>query len=384
MPELTEEEIKELVANGKIVGIAIDTSIFDRYACDLNHPLLQSLAQFSKEPVAIVISDIVKNEVISHIVDQSQKTLDGLQKALRNHIKRWRREADMDALLHALTDSKDAGAIGDIQFVDFVNAIEAEILPAVLDISVAHEAVERYFSAKPPFEEKKDKKSEFPDAFALLSIEKRFADEDQMVVAVSTDNGWKSFADASPVVICVDNLETALSYFNEAGRHIVERVMGMLEDASAKSLIDEIELAIQARLDDADFDPEGDSYLEYEAEAVGAALNTVDFSNTSHLRTIRYSEDSVTFSLEVQISCEFEAEFRFFAYDSVDKDYVSLSDQVFFIERRLPISIIVEIAREFTDEPEVISASATLPRNYSIDFGQLEPFPGEDPTHEKY
>jgi len=45
--------------------------------------------------------------------------------------------------------------------------------------------------------------------------------------------------------------------------------------------------------------------------------------------------------------------------------------------------LVLTVRREIDPEPEPIEITVAPPK-LSVDFGHVDPFPGEDPTHEKY
>lgn len=270
------------------------------------------------------------------------------------------------------------------QIGEFLNAVDGTTLPATGEIDVAADVVRRYFSGEAPFEKRDAKKSEFPDAFALLSLESFFAPKRRMLLCVSADKGWDQFAENSEWLVVVDQLDTALSYFNEAGRPLVDRVIELLKIQEAPALSEEIESSVQNRIDDNDFSPDADGPLDYEAEPISAALQSIDLDSISDLKVVEYDEQSVSFTFTVNATIGFEAMFHFHAYDSIDKDYVSLSSEFANIEKTLPVRLLIKIERDLDPEPQVLASEAALKGYYSVDFGYVEPFPNEDPTYEQY
>lgn len=384
MPKLSEEDIRARIADGTIAGITLDTSIFDRYGCNLEFPLLTSLNQFDGGAVQVVFSEIVVSEVNRHIIDFASETYREVKKSVRNHKNRWKTGFDINALLEELTASTEAGALAKAQIDEFVGAVGAIVLPATGEVDVAGDVIERYFSGEAPFEKKDAKKSEFPDAFALLSLESVFASKHKILLCVSGDNGWAKFAENSDWLVVVDQLDTALSYFNEAGRPLVDQAVALLTRGQAADLFEEIESSIQARIDDCDFVPEADGPLDFDPEPESAALQSIDLNTISGLKVVEYDDQSVAFAFTIDATIHFEATFHFQAYDSIDKDYVHLSSEYASVEKTLPIRLLIKINREMDPEPQVIESEAVLKSYYSVDFGYVEPFPNEDPTHEKY
>jgi hypothetical protein len=74
----------------------------------------------------------------------------------------------------------------------FYESCDATVLP--VDSVTSREVLERYFNQEPPFAATGDKKQEFPDAYALMSVEKWAEENDFKVLVVSHDKGWKESA----------------------------------------------------------------------------------------------------------------------------------------------------------------------------------------------
>jgi hypothetical protein len=103
-----------------------------------------------------------------------------------------------------------------------------------------------YFETKAPFEGAKDKKSEFPDAIALISLENWAEENGLNLIAVSADKGWKAFSDNSTRIKVIDNLPAAMAIFQPHNqvRSIIEhiRVDALLDGEN--HVLEQIEEAI--------------------------------------------------------------------------------------------------------------------------------------------
>lgn len=64
-----------------------------------------------------------------------------------------------------------------------------------------------YFSAEPPFGTGRRRKSEFPDAYALLTLEARAAAARSHCFASSADKGWAAVRGSSDHLVCVTETE---------------------------------------------------------------------------------------------------------------------------------------------------------------------------------
>lgn len=69
---------------------------------------------------------------------------------------------------------------------------------------------DRYFTPLAPFTERDGKKSEFPDAIALMALEHFAREQQSMVLAVSRNGDWHDFAVPSAHIIVVDDLAKML------------------------------------------------------------------------------------------------------------------------------------------------------------------------------
>jgi hypothetical protein len=67
MPPFDESEIRSHIAEGKIGGLSLDTSIFDQLGRNLNSQPLLGLAQFRRGPTKFVLSEVVVGEMKSHL-----------------------------------------------------------------------------------------------------------------------------------------------------------------------------------------------------------------------------------------------------------------------------------------------------------------------------
>ena len=384
MPVLTKIEILELIKQEKISAITLDTTVFYKYGHNLNYTLLLSLEQFKGSTISVVFSEIVLRELAKQITKNAEEALVNFKAAFRKQHKVWKSEVVQDTLLNEITRSKSASDMAAEQITEYLDHVGAIKIDAASKVEVAAEVIDRYFSCLPPFEKKEAKKSEFPDAFALLSLEASFSSKCSMILCVSADGGWQDFAEQSDWIVCIDSLDKALSYFNETGRPAVDKAMELLTEGRAPDLKAEIETAIQSRIEDADFDAECDTPLDYEAEPISASLISILEDTISNIEIIEANEEKISFSFTINALSYFEATFNFRSYDGYDGDYVSLSSEYADTKQKIELKIIVTITNESLNEPIVLKSEAFIRELYDINFGYVEPFPNEDPTHEKY
>lgn len=382
MPKLTPEELKARVAAGKVGAISLDTSIFDRHQCHLGYASLRKLDQFRDSHIDVLISEIVANEVVAHIARDAEKSQRDLQNSLKTHARRWTLDTEQAKAPQSFQLAVNPTIAAQEQFDAYKEAIGAEIVPAAFSSMTADTVFARYFAKQPPFEKAEKKKNEFPDAFALASLEEHGAEQEQLILCVSGDGGWRDFAGASEHLVCVEDLDGALSLFNEAGQVVADRVLDLLRKDETPTISDGIDSEFAYRLDN-DFDCEADSFANFEVEPESVALQSIDWAAVPAPTVIAVDADSVTFTLDLKAVVSYGADFSFYVRDSIDKDYVGLGGTHASKDQEDYFRIVLSVSREMEGEPELFEAELARKR-VVVDFGTVHPFEDENPHHEKY
>lgn len=154
-----------------MIYILIDTNIFYEKKFDVEHKYFQTLSEFVyNQEIKVLVNSILRNEYASNI----KKMIEASQKYINVALGK------NDSLLYKYRVSKGKGNrairkhfeeywIFNVEqpFFDFLDQINA------IDIGLSNDverAFESYFKSKPPFEDNKTKKNEFPDAFLSYSL----------------------------------------------------------------------------------------------------------------------------------------------------------------------------------------------------------------------
>lgn len=112
------DEGKARIADGSVAAISVDTAVFDRYGCNLDHAVLARLDQFKKGGVNLILSEVVVKEVTSHIALAASETKRKLASALKRHDRRWVLGKDLDALRKELQVDIDPAVAAAKQVAD--------------------------------------------------------------------------------------------------------------------------------------------------------------------------------------------------------------------------------------------------------------------------
>ena len=385
MPKLSSDEIKNRISSDSFYGITLDTCIISKLDYNFHHPLLNALDQFQHSQIKVIISEIIEREVKSHIVEKAEKEQRTLNAAIEKQVKRWMLTIDTNDLTDKLALSGDPKALANDQFSHFVNTAKASIVPAVTSTKSTNELLNRYFNFQHPFGDNKSRKNEFPDAFALLSLELVAEDQRKLILCVSGDNAWKQFCDESDHLVCVEELSHALSYFNESGLVAANHAIATLKRGGIKTrqfvqLIDE---ELEVEIDTLDFEAHAKSEFIHDVSSQYVELQDVDFSSASNPRIVKATETQVTFSFFIDVHVKFFASFYMYVVDGIDKDTVSLDNQSKSqedtIRARLVVTTMIGKDTELTLNIVEISKETII-----VHFDEIQPFAEEYHTHGVY
>jgi hypothetical protein len=384
MPEFQQIDVKARIADGTISAISIDTAVFDKYGCNLTHAVLARLDQFKKGGVKVVLSEIIVKEVTSHIARAAAETQRELNAALKRHDRRWGLSKDLAALKADFQLEVDPRVAAIEQMTEYLESVGAEVIPGEGDGNLAAEVLRRYFEVLTPFETREAKKHEFPDAFALLTLEQVASARKTLIVCVSPDKGWAAFASQSDHLVVVQELDVLLSWFNDPRRHFAEKIVAIWTKAEAKNIEEEIDRGFEDYLDGIDFDVNADAPLEYDVEPISAVLQHIYKDKIGPPAVIAEDDDQVTFSIKVVAKVGFEAEFCFYAHDSIDGDNVSLGSRTPYTEDDLAFEVTLTVSRVLDGNVFEVLETTVSSAKVTANFSYVDPFRGEDPTHEKY
>ncbi|MCY4049287.1 MAG: PIN domain-containing protein [Hyphomicrobiales bacterium] len=371
MPPFTPDVLRDAITGGTIRAISLDTNIFYKPHPNLESPMLRRLDQFKCTDISVIFLEIVVREIKKKIKYQAKQTRSKLKASFQKCQERWRSNFDFDTMLQLTGIDVNFDDLVNGQFSEFREHVAAIIIPVKGNVNI-EKLVDNYFDTEPPFENKKEKKHEFPDAMALLSLEAWAKQCGNYVLLVSKDSGWQKFSELSDYLFCVEDLAVALDYFNEDGRLIAVQAVSMLQNETANTLSGKIEVVIRNYLARNDFSVNADLCLAWEGEIYEADLQNWQVSEFTQPHIIAFDEETVTFTVDLECTVKFTANFGFYLYDSVDKDCVHVGNEEFSKKDDIQLSVLLTISRNFHPEPKCIKAYITTQR-IEVNFGSIEP-----------
>ncbi|MEX0143839.1 DUF4935 domain-containing protein [Massilia sp. LMS1-1-1.1] len=349
-------EIKIRIQKKIISAISIDTTVFDDSGMRLDRGLFSQLQQFGRHPAKLVISEIVLREISRHLTS-----------SITTKKERFGRDMvdaadfvgfdqvyvqEVKDKFHELPSSSD---LCEMQVEKFLHESKAIVVSADDHINVS-DVLRCYFNANPPFHRENLKKSEFPDAIALLSLAGWATDEGTELVVVSRDADWATFCEESDKLHLVTDLATALALFqtpDEAVKSVIEELRGMLNDPES-----EIFSQIEEEIRDFDWVDHVTSDIESQfqceeddSEVELKKCEFVDGPNTIVVTDIDEEAVSVIFAL--QVSGEYKANFSFQKWDSVDREYISMGGGSIVQDFDVSVSVVLRIPNKSTDPEDM-------------------------------
>jgi hypothetical protein len=320
--------IKGLIQDGSINAITVDTNIFDEKGRRLNRGLFSQLTQFGRHPVQLVFPDVVLLEMKRHYLQRLKSCKAKFSPEL---LEAWETMAmdasDINILLKKLETQPALEKICDDQFNRFLQNSKAEVLHAKKYVPI-DVLIQSYFGGLPPFQVENPKKSEFPDAIALLALDHWAQRNRTYVLVVSRDIDWKRFCDKTNFLYCVDDLAVALGLLqtpNEIAQSMVKRVYDELQDMR-QALYMLIEESIVACDWQDHIRVDADSQFVFDTDGVFLdSVRNVRFpKNPDEYTLTQQTDDSISVAFSAQATIYFSVNFSFFKHDKSEQEYLNM------------------------------------------------------------
>lgn len=348
-------------------AVTFDTVTVVQNGFDFDGGLLNQLKQLRHDTIRVVVSDVVKKEILKHLSERNQQALSKLDGALKKA-----RDLDLATIDTPDVSRERAHSVARARLFTYFENLNATILSPE-DVSVT-EVLDRYFANTPPFG-KADKKAEFPDAITLLALEGWAKKNDFQILAISSDNDWKRFSKDSAYITVVDTIADGLDILN-AQKDDARRVAGKYLDSVAndEDVKDQLASKIEGALDRVYVLAEGQSAYYVEGERADLILN--DFGLVAvedfDLLSVDHKTGELVVSVDAYLDVQVHAHFSLSAYDAIDRGYVGLGGVNVRRLLRLPVSLMITLTVD-VDQIEVNYVDVTNPPS-SVDFGNLEQY----------
>lgn len=267
----------------KTRNVFIDAEAFIAANFDYTSKTFKQLMTLAKSSsIKLFLTDVTVREIEAHIrleVEAASTAAKHFRKNAR--ILQFIDDPPFSEILKRF-DKATATACLIEQFHEFRRKALITVLPII------HSSVETvfhdYFNANPPFS-LGNKKSEFPDAFAIEALKAWCSNRKEAMYAVSADSDWKSACEKSGQLIHLESPEQFLDLISRQDKELSEHAFMVLE-----TNINEVKLKIARAFESAGF-----ALATGDGEVESVSLSEIDIDGSLLLEA---SEKGASFELD--------------------------------------------------------------------------------------
>lgn len=375
---------QELV-DDEVTFFSLDTDVIQAAGYNFGKGALNQLPRQLPRSMKLQLTELVLREIVGHRLEPVKQAAEKFDTATAG----LTRLTSLDFTpARAHVEKLNVLGAAEKKFEDevrqYVTQCSGDVLP-IADID-PDELFKKYFATEPPFGLKAEKKSEFPDAAALLLLEKRAIDLKTKGIVASKDAGWKGFADKSEHLYCVTSLDDLAALFTDTGAHALalkEKITSAVNEADS-ALRTQLTEALKDHIANAEWDTDelysGSNRFEAEVSLAELTEYTVDDDSVNVWKV-----DDEPGAWVVELTANFKADvvvsIQWFLWDSIDQEELAFGSQdVVFsaesdVEAYLTCNQVKLEAAPDTWQIEVELGSG----NYSLEAAEVElDLSGED------
>lgn len=368
------------LSQGHIRFFSIDTDLIRAAGYKFDSGELGKLPVQLPRAMRLLLTDIVIREIEAHRMEPVRSACETVKRGLAD-IERIA-GVKLDVVLNRLEKTSPIDKAKEKfqgEVVGYVKRCRGEIL--AVDIpGMAGKLFDRYFSGEPPFEVKKEKKSEFPDAASLLALEEYARANQCRGIVASGDGGVEAFCQNSDWLYCVKKLDALTSLFSateEESDKILKPVASLLSDVKSKISKDLYE-AVDEYLGECSWDVEvvsGSVYrVEGDVRSFGLKDLVIDFNA---LEAWNWEDDPNKWVVELymELVVDFGLKANFYARDPIDRDELLIASEQKNVSRSVPAKAYISFPNASLDiVPARWRYELDVPaEHHRIDGGNVEP-----------
>lgn len=368
-----------LLEDKTVAFFSIDTDVIQSLGYKFSAGALRALPLQRPSWLTIQQTEIVEREVHAHRMEPVIKVSKDLNSAISN-LQRLSglNFAPVSAQVEALAPEAVASRNFSNEFKAFVVSLDGGVLFAD-GPHLARQMFDRYFQEAAPFESRK--KSEFPDAAALLMLENHAKAINKQGIVISQDGGWSNFAKDSDWLYCVTSLDEFVALFKSTSplaTGVTAKVRADLANSGSDLsalMLSAVENHVAGAFWNADDVWTGFSHrVEADVEHVHYVSHSVHLTEigtwlVEHDPTICIIEAKVTIQVSVDVSVEF------FQYDSIDREELNFGSLEVSRDHEIEVDAFITLRGDLEHasvndlDPSVEIAGG----NYDVEVGEVEP-----------
>ncbi|MBJ8417467.1 PIN domain-containing protein [Acinetobacter courvalinii] len=306
--------------------IFIDTCAFENKNFQFGSHALQTLEELLEyNKIQLLITDITKNEIKSHIIKKSEEAIKELNNYMDEKGKILRAAPELP-LNSIFSKTKKQEVYENIiskfeAFLDYPNVETVPINNVNPDI-----VFEKYFTKQPPFINE-NKKNEFPDAFVLEAIKAVAQSRMLKIYIISSDKDMLSFAEQNECCIPLQSINELLDLVLRNDKELSQPIE--FADSIFERLRNEIFKLTRETLIEAQFEVQLDAPDFYDSidEVYDIVIDNIDIKNKKLIEvTSENAQYEVEFEVEVTASYLLP-DYDNSPWDPEDKVYIFLRNE---------------------------------------------------------
>lgn len=371
----------DLIAERAVTFFSIDTDIIQGLGYKFEEGALRALYLQRPNWMTVCLTEVVQKEVMDHRMEPVLLAAQDVNSALTK-IQRLSKVdiseiSDKIAIAPFEAEARDRF---ESELDGFVARLSGKVLP-LSGNDLAANMFSRYFNGDPPFETRKEKKFEFPDAAALLVLESYAEKNNTRGILISKDGGWANFAEKSDWLYCVKSLDEFVSLFESKGDN-ADRVKAKIReglDARENDFFLEIESALSHDVENANWrvdDVYSGFALRVEAYVAGTGYADCHLDpDDMKVWFVEHDPSLCTVELQVSVAVNLDIDIQFYQYDSIDHDEVNVaSDEIsrdVIVDLDVYLTCKGDLLQENVDDWDIeVSISGG---RYRVDVGEVNP-----------
>ncbi len=368
-----------LLEDKSVEFFSIDTDVIQGLGFKFSEGALRALPWQRPSWLTIQQTEIVEREVHAHRMDPVTRATKELHSTIANLQRLSGLNfspviAQVDTLAPEVVASRNCST----EFKAFVASLGGGVLP-IGGPDLARQLFDRYFEELAPFEARK--KSEFPDAAALLTLENHAKAIQKQGIVISKDGGWADFAKGSDWLYCVKSLDEFAALFkstNPVAAGVTAKVSAELANP-ASSLSTLIQTAVENHVDGAYWNAD-DVWTGFchrveatvdQAHYLGHSVDLTEVGTwlVEHDPTICIIEVKAAIQVSVDVNVEF------FIYDTIDHEELNFGSLEVSRDHEFQVDLFISLRGDLEHAPvDDLDPSIELAGGeYDVEVGEVEP-----------
>lgn len=385
MPIANDEQLKALLAEGRITAISVDTSIFDQKHLQLNSATMQAFAGLKDRPFSFVLSGTVAKEVLAHLEKAAAEALQSAKKAIGQALFSFETKTpERDALLAQISGGRTAKEASTERWDKYIKDTGCKVLTDTDLVNIAT-VYDGYFAGEPPFGSGR-KKDEFPDALALNALERIATDRGTGVLVVSQDGDWKAYCENSNRLYIVPEIERALGLVTNAQLGLRKAILDWI--ANDADDVENFKAEISHSAERIDFTVNAHpTNGEVEISTWDGEFQSLVWPDEEEIDIIELLEPNkngalrVVASLPLVLTVKVPIELDFSIYDSIDRESLGMGGRMIEVEEEIYVrtTVTLDVHGLGSDDEEIEFVESELDNVFhEVELGEVDMFEPED------